>query len=123
LYRPPRRLKSVAKKTSLSIKGETEMPQNTLRVVARIIARPDSIDGVRSCLSDLIEPTRKEPGCISYELLQNKSDPSDFTFVEEWESDDAMDAHLKTDHLQKAISRVTGLIAAAPDIRKYSLLQ
>jgi quinol monooxygenase YgiN len=99
------------------------MSQNTLRVVARIIARPESIDDVRSCLSDLIEPTRKELGCISYELLQNKSDPSDFTFVEEWESDDAMDAHLKTDHLQNTISLVAGLIAAAPDIRKYSLLR
>lgn len=99
------------------------MPQNTLRVVARIIAQPDNIDEVRSCLSDLIEPTRKEPGCISYELLQNKSDPSDFTFVEEWESDDAVDAHLKTDHLQNAVSRVTGLITTAPDIRKYSLVR
>ena len=99
------------------------MPQNTLRMVARIIAQPDRIDEVRSCLTELIEPTRNESGCISYELLQNKSDPTDFTFVEEWESDDVLNAHLNTEHIRNATSRLTGLIAAAPDIRKYSLLR
>ncbi|MDQ2856133.1 MAG: antibiotic biosynthesis monooxygenase, partial [Acidobacteriota bacterium] len=60
------------------------MSQNTLRVVARIMALPDKVDEVRSLLEALVEPTRNEAGCISYELLQNKSDPADFTFVEEW---------------------------------------
>ena len=98
------------------------MSQNTLRVVARIVALPESIDQVRSCLSELIEPTRKEAGCISYELLQNKSDPTDFTFVEEWAGDEALSAHLQTDHIQNVTSRLTGLMAGAPDIRSYSLL-
>jgi len=39
----------------------------------------------------LIEPTRKESGCISYELLQNRDDPTDFTFVEEWEKPRTID--------------------------------
>jgi quinol monooxygenase YgiN len=98
------------------------MSQNTVRVVARISARPDTVNEVRSLLNELIEPTRKEPGCISYELLQNNSDPTDFTFVEEWQSDEAIDAHLGTEHIQSVISRVTGMLAAPPDIRKYSLL-
>ncbi len=99
------------------------MPQNTLRVVARIIARPDHVDVVRSYLTELIEPTRKEPGCVSYELLQNRSDPTDFTFVEEWESDGALEAHLNTAHIRNAIASLAGLLAAAPDIRSYSSLR
>ena len=99
------------------------MPQNTMRVVARISALPNSIDEVRSCLSDLIEPTRKEPGCISYELLQNRSDSTDFTFVEEWDNDDSLMAHLQTDHILKAIANLSGLLSAEPDIRKYFLLR
>jgi len=99
------------------------MPQNTLRVVARIVARPDNVDDVRSYLTELIEPTRKEPGCVSYELLQNRSDPTDFTFVEEWESDGALEAHLNTAHIRNAIASLAGLLAAAPDIRSYSSLR
>ncbi|WP_219907486.1 antibiotic biosynthesis monooxygenase [Nitrosospira sp. Nsp2] len=30
-----------------------------------------------------VEETRKERGCVSYQLFQNEADPSDFTVVEE----------------------------------------
>jgi quinol monooxygenase YgiN len=99
------------------------MPKDTLRVVARITARPERVDDVRALLSELIEPTRKEAGCIRYELLQNKSDPTDFTFVEEWENDDALDAHAASEHIKQVASRLTDLITGAPDIRKYFLVQ
>jgi quinol monooxygenase YgiN len=99
------------------------MSQDTLRIVARVVAQADKVAEVHSCLIDLIEPTRQEPGCISYELLQNNSDPSDFTFVEEWASEDAVAAHFKADHFLSVVSRVTPLLAAEPDIRKYSLVR
>jgi quinol monooxygenase YgiN len=93
-----------------------------MRVVARITALPDQVNKVRTILSELIEPTRGEAGCISYELLQNNSDPTDFTFVEEWESQSALDAHLGSAHVQKAIAATEKLLAMPPDIRRYSLL-
>ena len=99
------------------------MPENRLRVVARITALPDKVDEVRSLLEALVEPTRNEAGCISYELLQNKSDPADFTFVEEWTNDQALAAHLGTEHIQNTISRSATLLAAPPDIRRYDLLR
>ena len=68
------------------------MPENSIRIVARLIAKPDRVDRVRSILSDLVKPTCNESGCISYELLQNRTDETDFAFVEEWESDAAIDA-------------------------------
>jgi len=79
-----------------------------LRVVARISALPDKVEQVRLILSELVEPTRRESGCISYELLQNNEDPTDFTFVEEWESDSSVAAHLATLHLQKAVVATQG---------------
>ena len=98
------------------------MPDNPLRVVARIKALPHRVSEVRSILTELIEPTRKEAGCVTYELLQNKSDPTDFTFVEEWESDTALDAHAVSDHIKDVTLKLQGLLAGAPDIRRYLLL-
>jgi quinol monooxygenase YgiN len=95
----------------------------TLRVVARVTAAPDQVDAVRLVLVSLIEPTRSEAGCISYELLQNTSSPADFTFVEEWQNDDALDMHMVSDHLRRATSGLEGLLAEAPDIRRYRLLR
>ena len=94
----------------------------TLHVVAHITARPDTVDALRSLLFGLLEPTRREAGCLRYILLQNQNDPADFTFVEEWADAAALDAHLETPHLQAALSQALPLLAVAPDIRRYSCL-
>ncbi|MBW4634673.1 MAG: antibiotic biosynthesis monooxygenase [Iphinoe sp. HA4291-MV1] len=98
------------------------MTNQTIRVVARIVALPEKVEAVKALLLAIIEPTRQEVDCIKYELLQNESDPTDFTFVEEWASHDALDAHLATAHIEEAVAKFEGLLATAPDIRRYSLL-
>lgn len=98
------------------------MASDTLRVVARLVAKPDKVDELRTLLTGLLEPTRAEPGCISYELLQNKENEAEFTFVEEWEVDSAFDAHLAADHIQQALGEFPNLLAAELDLRRYRLV-
>jgi len=93
-----------------------------IRVVARLIAFPNKVEEAKALLLGLVEPTRKEAGCLQYDLLQNQADPTDFTFVEEWESDESLDAHLGSEHIQSAIAQIPELIASGPDIRRYTLL-
>jgi quinol monooxygenase YgiN len=98
------------------------MKREYLQIVARIVARPDHVNEVRALLQSLQEPTRRETGCISYELLQNKNDPTDFTFVEEWEREADLDAHLASDHIKAALTQLPDLVAETPDIRRYHLV-
>ena len=98
------------------------MFKTTIRVVARVVALPDKVEEVKSALLGLIEPTRQEEGCIVYELLQNHKDPTDFTFVEEWENQELLDAHLASAHLAQADAQLNGLVATKPDIRFYRLV-
>lgn len=98
------------------------MPERSLRVVARIKARPDKIGEVLEFLLGLIEPTRKEVGCLSYELLQNRKDPTDFTFVEEWSSDSALDRHSASTHIRAVGRKLAGIVVEVPDIRVYSVV-
>lgn len=98
------------------------MSNQTIRVVARFTAIPEKVDEVRAILIALIEPTCQENGCIKYELLQNSAEPTDFTFVEEWTSKAALDAHLASTHIAIALDKLEGLIATEPDIRLYKLL-
>jgi quinol monooxygenase YgiN len=94
----------------------------SLKVVAHLISKPDTIDKTREVLLGFIEPTRAEYGCIAYELFQNNNDPTDFTFVEEWTDDAGLDAHLGSPHLIDAKTKLGDLLAAEPDIRRYTLL-
>jgi quinol monooxygenase YgiN len=95
----------------------------SLRVVARIKARAETVSEVRELLSSLVEPTRKEFGCITYELLQNTEDPTDFTFVEEWETDEALASHAASDHIEAIGPRLRPVVVDAPDIRTYLLVK
>ena len=98
------------------------MSEGTLRVIAILVAKPGKEDALRSVLTGLIAPTRKEKGCIMYELLQNKENSREFTFVEEWQDDAALEAHFATDHIKNAVGKFPELLAQDLDIRKYTLV-
>uniref|UniRef100_B8HSM4 Antibiotic biosynthesis monooxygenase n=1 Tax=Cyanothece sp. (strain PCC 7425 / ATCC 29141) TaxID=395961 RepID=B8HSM4_CYAP4 len=98
------------------------MSRSTVRVIADLIAFPDKVEETKNMLLGLVKPTRQEPGCIQYDLLQDETCPNSFTFVEEWESHAALETHLNSAHIQAAISRLPELIAEGPIIRRYLLL-
>jgi quinol monooxygenase YgiN len=91
-----------------------------MKVILRLAAKPDKVDELKAILLGLAGPTRKEPGCLSWEIFQNRADPCDFTFVEEWASDAALDAHWAAPHVQDALARGVPLLAAQPDDRRYT---
>ena len=95
------------------------MAKDTLRVIARVRARPGKVNELLSVLSSLVEPTCKEPGCLSYELLQNNEDPTDFTLIEEWQNNTALESHFATKHFKDALAKLPNLVADEPDIRRY----
>lgn len=89
--------------TMLSLKQKPDkMNENTLKVVAIVETSADKADELKSICLGLIEPTRKEEGCISYELYQDTTNPGTFTFIEAWKSKEHLDIHLKTPHLVAA---------------------
>lgn len=92
----------------------------TVQVVAHLIARQDTVAKLHTLLLSLIEPTRQEAGCLHYELFQNIADSTDFTFIEEWADAAALGAHFTTPHLQAALAQAPTLLAAEPDIRRYT---
>ena len=69
-------------------------------------------------LLSLVEPTHKEFGCIRYELLQKREIPR-ITFVEEWESDEALASHAASDHLKAIGRKLQPVVADGPDVRTY----
>ena len=93
-----------------------------LIVIARIVAQADKVEPLKALLAGLVSSSLQEAGCHRYQLHQNNEDPTDFTFVEEWESAEALQAHMETDHFQAAAGQLPGFVAAAPDIRTYQVV-
>ncbi|MDF2153007.1 putative quinol monooxygenase [Vibrio sp. CAU 1672] len=71
-----------------------------LYLVAEIKAYPDCVEQVQNLLTGLLEPTRRESGCCQYELYQDEKIPGLFMFQESWASQEALDKHLSSSHIQ-----------------------
>ena len=48
----------------------------------------------------LIAITRKEEGCLQYDLHQDNANPAHFTFYERWTSRALWQTHMNAQHLQ-----------------------
>lgn len=68
-------------------------------LIATLKIKPGSLPAILEAVAPCIEATRKEQGCISYDLHQSVTDENTLVFVERWESTDALNAHFETPHL------------------------
>ena len=84
------------------------MPQVT--VVAKVVAKKESVESVRSELLRLIAPTRSEDGCIEYCLHQDHDDPAVFIFYENWENEPSLARHMESEHFKIYASAVDGML-------------
>jgi len=89
----------------------------TLTIVATFQARPGKETALRDALTDMLVPTRKEPGCINYDLHVSADDPARFLMHENWRSKADIDAHMKSAHVAALIPRVGDLCAVPPEIK------
>ena len=98
------------------------MAQEIVHAVAHLHAHPDKTEELNSLLKSLLEPTRKETGCIQFKLLQNRETPAEFTIVSEWLNEQAVQEHVSNSYSQRAMSRLPELLAAPLDLRFYYLV-
>jgi quinol monooxygenase YgiN len=98
------------------------MNANTLTVIARVKAKPGKEAQVRQELLSLVAPSRKDAGCINYDLHQAQDDPALFLFHENWTSKAHLDQHLQKPDLQAVLGRVGQLVAEPPQITLWEKL-
>jgi quinol monooxygenase YgiN len=89
------------------------MSEPLLSVVAVLIAKPGKEDEVRRHLIGFVEPTRKEEGCVQYDLHESNDKPGTFYFYENWTSDELLQKHSVSPHIS-AFRKVSGDLLAQP---------
>jgi quinol monooxygenase YgiN len=92
------------------------MNTKTLTVVATIRAKPGKETELRRELLSLIPTTRKESGCLNYDLHVATDNPGAFLFHENWTSKKHLDDHLARPHLQAFLAKAGNLLAEPPQI-------
>lgn len=69
------------------------------------LAKDADLDEAEAGLRQLVEQTRSEPGCISFEIRQHLKDSSRFTLWECWTDAAALAAHFEAEHTKAYLAR------------------
>ncbi|MDZ5452462.1 putative quinol monooxygenase [Labrys sp. ZIDIC5] len=80
-----------------------------ITVLGQVRAKARHEPDVRAGLQALIEPARRESGCISYEMFEDVEHTGSFYFVEEWESQSALHLHVK--RLQPYMNKILPMLS------------
>jgi quinol monooxygenase YgiN len=71
--------------------------------------------------TEMMRDTRAEAGCISYTFSADLEEPGTFRIFEEWESQDALDAHFASPHMAKFQRVVGGLGVREMKVQRYEV--
>ena len=88
-------------------------------VIAEMTAHPGKEEDLKRHLLVLVEHTRREEGCIQYDLHLSDHDPRKFVFVETWTTAEALDRHSKSLHIN-AFREASASLRADPVVHTYT---
>ena len=89
----------------------------SVRLVVTINAAPGKGAEFARAFQPRCEQSRKDPGCLQFELFQSTSNPDKFTLIELWESQAALDNHAKLQAARPPLPE--GLRAGAGEREDY----
>lgn len=93
-----------------------------IKVVARMTIKEGMAEILKGAVVELVEETRKEEGCIAYQLFQDIGNENIFTFMEEWEDQEALQKHMKSPHFQAAMPKLSALQEKDMEVNIYGLV-
>ncbi|MDR1098829.1 MAG: antibiotic biosynthesis monooxygenase [Tannerella sp.] len=95
---------------SSSSKRECSGKEAGLIIIAHITTSAEHQADVEKAFQAVVAATRQEEGCGSYVLYQHNDNPLKYTFVEEWISQAAIDAHHNSAHYKTFTAATDGKI-------------
>ena len=81
-----------------------------IKIVAENYIKEEYQEEFLKLTKELIILSREEKGNISYHLYQDINDDSHFTFIEEWQNQEAIDEHNQTKHFTTIVPQIKALL-------------
>ena len=89
----------------------SKLPKGAVTLIVTLRSKEGQHLLLEAELRALVGPTRKEEGCLQYDLHRSIDQPGQFLFHEVWETRDHHTAHTKTPHFLRWNARKDSLLA------------
>ncbi|MEE4361609.1 MAG: putative quinol monooxygenase [Pseudomonadales bacterium] len=83
--------------------------------------RADQRDEALELARRMEDASRLEAGCISYAFFVGLSDPNTLMLFQEWESADALQQHFETEHMERFLEALPGIVNGEIHTRRYAV--
>jgi quinol monooxygenase YgiN len=90
-------------------------------VVGRVKTDAEKRDELIRVGQTVAAASQAEVGCISYRLYEDVEVANDFVFLEEWESNEALEQHFATAHVAAFLQAIPATIIAPPDVKFHEI--
>jgi quinol monooxygenase YgiN len=89
-----------------------KLPKNAVTLVVFLRPKPGQESFLEAELRALIPPTRREEGCITYDLHRSIEPPEGFLLHEVWATREHHRCHMKTQHFLRWDARKDALLVS-----------
>ena len=74
-----------------------------MKLIAKKLIKEGKVTDAIKLYEELVQFSRKEEGCLAYDLFQDEKDSSILAVIEEWESKEALEKHTNSQHFTKLV--------------------
>jgi quinol monooxygenase YgiN len=92
------------------VKSKVNDPAKPFALLVTIKAKPGKGKDLEAAFAPCIAATKKEPGCLAYELNQDPDDTTAYVMFEKFKNVAALEGHLKLEHTVKLFAALEPLI-------------
>lgn len=82
---------------------------------------PAKLDQATPAATEMMQETHKEAGCNQYVFSASLDEPGTFHIFEEWESQEALDAHFKAPHMAKFQQAMGGFGVKEMTVHRFEI--
>ncbi len=90
-------------------------------IAGRVAVRPERREEAVRVARTMVAATRREPGCRAYGFHTDLEDPNVFFVFEEWEDEQALARHFRTEHMATFRRHLPDLLAGPPALTRYTV--
>ncbi|OAI54358.1 hypothetical protein AYO44_03560 [Planctomycetaceae bacterium SCGC AG-212-F19] len=91
------------------VKAKVKDPAKPFALIVTIKAKAGKEKELEAAFAPCVAATKKEPGCIAYELNRDPDEPTTFIMFEKFKNIAALEAHLKLEHTAKLFNALEPL--------------
>ena len=93
-----------------------------IHIIVHILPKPEKLDAFLELATYDARNSRKEPGCVRFDVLQHKDNAARYSFYEVYKDEEAVKAHQATEHYARWKREIEALCQVPRTSEKFTTI-